>query len=45
MVASLRRVGIRGYTNDYSMDYSCMEALQGSAIPKLMSVLRTWILK
>lgn len=31
-------LGIRGYTNDYRMDYSCMEALQGSAIPKLMSM-------
>lgn len=31
-------LGIRGYTNDYSMDYSCMEALQGSAIPELMSM-------
>ena len=31
-------LGIRGYTNDYRMDYSCMEALQGSAIPELMSM-------
>lgn len=31
-------LGIRGYTNDYRMDYSCMEALQGCAIPELMSL-------
>lgn len=31
-------LGIRGYTNDYRMDYSCMEALQGCAIPELMSM-------
>lgn len=31
-------LGIRGYINDYMMDYSCMEALQGSAIPQLMSM-------
>ena len=30
--------GIRGYVNDYRMDYSCMEALQGCAIPELMSM-------
>lgn len=30
--------GIRGYINDYRMDYSCMEALQGCAIPQLMSL-------
>ncbi len=32
------KYGIRGYTNDYRMDYSCMEALQGCAIPELMSL-------
>lgn len=31
-------LGIRGYTNDYRMDYSCMEALQGSAITDLMTL-------
>ena len=31
-------LGIRGYTNDYRMDYSCMETLQGCAIPELMSM-------
>lgn len=31
-------LGIRGYTNDYRMDYSCMENLQGCAIPELMSM-------
>ena len=30
-------LGIRCYVNDYRMDYSCMEALQGCAIPELMS--------
>lgn len=30
--------GIYGYLNDYSEDYSCMEALQGCAIPELMSL-------
>lgn len=28
-------LGIRGYINDYGKDYSCMEALQGCAIPEL----------
>ncbi|MGN0438649.1 MAG: 5'-nucleotidase C-terminal domain-containing protein [Lachnospiraceae bacterium] len=31
-------LGIRGFTNDYRMDYSCMEALQGCAIPELMGM-------
>ena len=31
-------LGIRCYVNDYREDYSCMEALQGSAIPELMSM-------
>ena len=31
-------LGIRGYINDYRMDYSCMEALQGSAVSELMSL-------
>ena len=30
--------GIHGYINDYARDYSCMEALQGCAIPELMSL-------
>lgn len=30
--------GIYGYLNDYSEDYSCMEALQGCAIPELMTL-------
>lgn len=30
--------GIYGYINDYARDYSCMEALQGCAIPELMSL-------
>ncbi|MGN0322960.1 MAG: extracellular solute-binding protein [Oliverpabstia sp.] len=31
-------LGIRGYVNDYREDYSCMEALQGCAIPELMTM-------
>ena len=31
-------LGINGYVNDYDEDYSCMEALQGCAIPELMSM-------
>lgn len=31
-------LGIYGYVNDYREDYSCMEALQGCAIPKLMTM-------
>lgn len=30
--------GIYGYVNDYREDYSCMEALQGCAIPELMTL-------
>lgn len=30
--------GIRGYLNDYLMDYSCMEALQGAGISELTSL-------
>lgn len=30
--------GIRCYVNDYREDYSCMEALQGCAIPELMTM-------
>lgn len=30
--------GICGYVNDYREDYSCMEALQGCAIPELMTM-------
>lgn len=30
--------GIYGYLNDYSEDYSCLEALQGCAIPELMTM-------
>lgn len=31
-------LGLRCYVNDYREDYSCMEALQGSAIPELMTM-------
>ena len=31
-------LGLRGYVNDYREDYSCMEALQGCAIPDLMTM-------
>ncbi|MGN0632756.1 MAG: 5'-nucleotidase C-terminal domain-containing protein [Oscillospiraceae bacterium] len=31
-------LGLRCYVNDYREDYSCMEALQGCAIPELMSM-------
>lgn len=31
-------LGIRGYMNDYSMDYSCMEAMQGCSIQELISM-------
>lgn len=31
-------LGIAGYVNDYREDYSCMEALQGCAIPELMTM-------
>lgn len=31
-------LGLTGYVNDYSEDYSCMEALQGCAIPELMTM-------
>ena len=30
--------GINGYVNDYDEDYSCLEALQGCAIPELMTM-------
>ena len=30
--------GIRCFENDYSEDYSCLEAIQGCAIPELMSL-------
>lgn len=32
------KMGIYGYVNDYSEDYSCMEALQGCAISELMTM-------
>lgn len=31
-------LGISGYLNDYDQDYSCLEALQGCAIPELMTM-------
>ncbi|MDY3249642.1 MAG: extracellular solute-binding protein [Candidatus Choladocola sp.] len=31
-------LGLTGYLNDYREDYSCMEALQGCAIPELMTM-------
>ena len=31
-------LGLRCYINDYREDYSCMEALQGCAIPELMTM-------
>lgn len=31
-------LGLSGYMNDYHEDYSCMEALQGCAIPQLMTM-------
>lgn len=31
-------LGIKGYGNDYCEDYSCMEALQGCSINKLMTM-------
>lgn len=31
-------LGLKGYVNDYREDYSCMEALQGCAIPVLMTM-------
>ena len=31
-------LGINGYVNDYDEDYSCLEALQGCAIPELMTM-------
>ncbi|MGN0733635.1 MAG: 5'-nucleotidase C-terminal domain-containing protein [Emergencia sp.] len=31
-------MGLYGYVNDYREDYSCMEALQGCAIPELMTM-------
>lgn len=31
------KVGIRGFTADYVYDYTCMETLQGLAIPELIS--------
>lgn len=38
--------GISGYLNDYSEDYSCMEELQGCAIPELMTIEGTmWRMK
>ncbi|MDO5546649.1 MAG: hypothetical protein Q4F81_12685 [Eubacteriales bacterium] len=34
-------LGINGYVNDYDEDYSCLEALQGCAIPELMTIEST----
>ena len=34
-------LGLKGYVNDYREDYSCMEALQGCAIPELMTMKGT----
>ena len=31
-------LGVCAYVNDYREDYSCMEALQGCAIPELMTI-------
>lgn len=31
-------LGLKEYVNDYREDYSCMEALQGCAIPELMTM-------
>lgn len=32
------KVGVRGFVADFEYDYSCMEALQGCAIPELMTM-------
>ena len=32
------KVGVRGFTADYSYDYTCMETLQGLSISELSSV-------
>lgn len=32
------KVGIRGYVDDFSYDYTCMELLQGLSVPELTSV-------
>ncbi|MCI7766570.1 MAG: extracellular solute-binding protein [Oscillospiraceae bacterium] len=46
MCRSFEEHGIIGYVNDYHEDYSCMEALQGCAIPDLMSIDGTmWRMK
>ena len=40
---AFEKLGIDGFHNDYSADYSCLEAIQGSAIPELMSLAgRYW---
>lgn len=33
-----RKVGIQGFTTDFSYDYTCMEVLQGLSIPELTSL-------
>ncbi|MGM9970707.1 MAG: hypothetical protein ACI35S_09980 [Anaeroplasma sp.] len=35
---AFENLGIKGYLNDYKEDYSCLEALQGSSITKLMKL-------
>ena len=37
-IEAFEAVGIKGYQTDWSYDYSCLETMQGCAIPELMSL-------
>lgn len=37
-IEAFEAVGIKGYQTDWSYDYTCLETMQGCAIPELMSL-------
>ena len=37
-IDAFEEVGIKGYQTDWTYDYSCLETMQGCAIPELMSL-------
>ncbi|MCI5901215.1 MAG: extracellular solute-binding protein [Blautia sp.] len=38
VIEAFEAVGIKGYQTDWNYDYSCLETMQGCAIPELMSL-------
>ncbi|MGN0779449.1 MAG: 5'-nucleotidase C-terminal domain-containing protein [Aristaeellaceae bacterium] len=41
-IDAFEQLGIKGYQTDWYYDYTCLETMQGCAIPELMSLEGTW---